>query len=61
MHCAHCETDFTPKRTTAKYCSTRCRAAAWARNRADTLAMVEDQLARALTRLQTIRKTGRRG
>ena len=34
MRCAHCEAEFTPKRTTGKYCSTRCRCAAWQSNRA---------------------------
>ncbi len=29
MLCAHCGEDFTRKRSTGKYCSTRCRGAAW--------------------------------
>jgi hypothetical protein len=29
MVCGHCDKEFTPKRTTGKYCSTRCRCAAW--------------------------------
>jgi hypothetical protein len=61
MRCVHCEAEFTPKRSTGKYCSAKCRAAAWTRERRDALAVVEDQLTRALTRLQTIRKSGRRG
>ena len=28
VQCAHCETCFTPKRSTSKFCSTRCRVAA---------------------------------
>ncbi len=55
MRCAHCDAEFTPKRPTGKYCSPRCRSAAWQRNRADTLAVVEDQLTRALTRVRALR------
>jgi hypothetical protein len=33
MLCAFCEREFTPKRPTGKYCSTRCRCAAWQRRR----------------------------
>lgn len=33
MRCAHSEAEFTPKRMTGKYCSTRCRCAAWGRRR----------------------------
>jgi hypothetical protein len=29
MRCAHCEAEFAPRRSTGKYCSTRCRCAAW--------------------------------
>jgi hypothetical protein len=35
MRCAHCRRDFTPKRTTGEYCSTRCRCAAWKAKRDD--------------------------
>jgi hypothetical protein len=35
MRCAHCDTEFTPKRTTGKYCSTWCRCAAWQATRED--------------------------
>ncbi len=27
--CAHCEADFTPKNRRRRFCSGRCRAAAW--------------------------------
>jgi hypothetical protein len=59
MRCAHCEAEFTPKRTTGKYCSTRCRAAAWQRQRNDELALVEEQLSRALTRVRVLRGTAK--
>ena len=29
MRCAFCDREFTPKRATGKYCSTKCRCAAW--------------------------------
>jgi len=29
MRCAFCDCEFTPKRPTGKYCSTKCRCAAW--------------------------------
>jgi len=34
MLCAFCDREFTPKRSTGKYCSTKCRCAAWQANRA---------------------------
>jgi len=27
--CAHCEADFTPKNIRGRFCSSKCRAAAW--------------------------------
>jgi hypothetical protein len=29
MRCAHCGADFTPKNSRGRFCSTRCRCAAW--------------------------------
>ncbi len=55
MRCAHCEADFTPKNSRGLYCSARCRKAAWTRQRADDLAVVEEQLTRALTRVRGLR------
>ena len=49
MRCEHCQTDFRPKNSRRRFCSARCRKAAWQRKREDDLAVVEDQLARALT------------
>jgi hypothetical protein len=34
MRCAHCEGEFTPKNIRGRFCSARCRAAAWQANRA---------------------------
>ena len=36
--CAHCGTSFEPKRSTARYCSTRCRVAAHRAQSADSAA-----------------------
>jgi len=35
--CAHCRRRFTPRRTTARYCGSGCRVAAW-RRRQEALA-----------------------
>ena len=54
MLCAHCDAEFTPKNSRRRFCSSRCRAASWQRNRQDELASLEEQLTRALARLQTL-------
>jgi hypothetical protein len=46
MRCTFCDGEFTPKNVRGRFCSARCRAAAWPRERADDLAIVEDQLTR---------------
>jgi hypothetical protein len=35
MRCAHCEAEFTPKNVRGRFCSGKCRAAAWQRKRED--------------------------
>lgn len=35
MRCAHCEAEFTPKNTRGRFCSAKCRAAAWQAKRAE--------------------------
>jgi hypothetical protein len=55
VRCAYCDGDFTPKNSRRRFCSDKCRAAAWQRKRKDTLALVEEQLTRALTRVRTFR------
>ena len=35
MRCTHCEAEFTRKRSTGKFCSAKCRAAAWQRRRVE--------------------------
>ena len=55
MRCEHCEADFTPKNSRGRFCSARCRKAAWQRHRQDALASVEEQLTRALARVRALR------
>ena len=55
MRCEHCEADFQPKNSRGRFCSGKCRKAAWSRQRKDDLVLVEEQLTRALTRLQALR------
>jgi predicted nucleic acid-binding Zn ribbon protein len=55
MWCAHCEAEFEPKNARGRFCSDRCRAAAWQRQRKDALALVEDQLTRALVHVRALR------
>ena len=33
MRCENCEAEFTPKTVRGRFCSARCRAAAWQANR----------------------------
>ncbi|MFI5341961.1 MAG: hypothetical protein ACHQ7N_19255 [Candidatus Methylomirabilales bacterium] len=35
MRCEHCEADFTPKTSRRRFCSAKCRKAAWQRKRED--------------------------
>ena len=57
MQCTYCDAEFTPKRTTGKFCSARCRAAAWQANRDFELALVEANLTRPLVRVRALRGT----
>lgn len=55
MRCAFCERDFTPKRTTGKYCSTKCRCAAWQANREHALDRLAEQAERVAAGLRALR------
>ena len=57
MRCAHCDAEFTPKRTIGIYCSTKCRCAAWQQGRQTKLAGLEAQAERLLTGLRDLAKT----
>jgi hypothetical protein len=56
MPCAHCEAEFTPKRTTGRFCSTKYRAAAWQENKAQELTRIESDLEQALIRVRGLRQ-----
>jgi len=56
MLCVFCDRNFTPKRSTGKYCSAKCRAAAWQANRDVELALVEENLTRTLARVRGLRR-----
>jgi hypothetical protein len=52
---AFCDQEFTPKNQRRRFCSNRYRSAAWQSKRKDALALVEEQLTRALTRVRALR------
>ena len=63
MRCGICGGEFEAKNSRAKFCSSRCQAAAWQGQRKDDLALVEEQLTRALIRVRALRgsKTAAKG
>ncbi len=61
MRCAHCEADFTPKTIRRRFCSDRCRKAAWTGAKAEDLVRAledVDRLRRRLERFQRRRSKG---
>jgi hypothetical protein len=52
MLCSHCDAEFTPKHPHGRFCSSKCRAAAWQRKREDKLASMEEQAAPLLMSLR---------
>ena len=59
MKCIQCGTDMDAKTARRRYCSAKCRAAAWQRARGAELALVEENLTRALTRVRRLRVGGK--
>jgi hypothetical protein len=59
MRCAHCEGDFTPKNVRGRFCSAKCRAAAWQATRDQELTLIAESLARTLARVRGLRRNGR--
>jgi hypothetical protein len=55
MRCEHCDGDFTPRNIRGRFCSAKCRKAAWQASRKRELTLVEEQLTRALTRIRALR------
>ena len=56
MQCAYCDAEFTPKTARRRFCSDRCRKAAWQRKREYTLARLEENLTHALAQAKAIRE-----
>ena len=57
MRCGYCGTEFEPKTVRRQFCTAKCRKAAGQRKRQDDLALVEEQLTRALTRMRALRRS----
>ena len=57
MRCAHCDQEFTPKNVRRRFCSAKCRAASWQRDRRGKLATLEAQAERFLTEIRDLAKT----
>jgi hypothetical protein len=55
MRCAYGGVEFAPKNVRGRFCSARCRAAAWSQKRHDKLACLEDQAARLVIGLRALR------
>ena len=60
MRCAHCDQEFEAKTSRRRFCSNRCRAAAWQANREHTLVRLEENLMHALAQVQAIRERSTR-
>ena len=59
MRCAHCEAEFTPKNVRGRFCSGRCRSAAWQEHRQADLAQLEESLVRTLARVRGLRRSSK--
>jgi hypothetical protein len=55
MRCEHCEADFNPKTVRGRFCSAKCRKAAWQAHRQADIAQLEDSLTRALAWVHALR------
>ena len=56
MRCEHCDVNFEAKTARRRFCSDRCRKAAWQANWEHTLARLEENLAHGLAQVQAIRE-----
>ncbi len=56
MRCAYCDQNFEAKTVRRRFCSNRCRSAAWQASRERNLARLEENLAHALAQVQAIRE-----
>jgi len=55
--CEVCDTPFEQRNSRGRFCSGKCRAAAWQRKRSEDLALVEEDLTRTLARVRGLRQT----
>jgi hypothetical protein len=58
MQCEHCHAPFTPKHPRAKFCSSRCRGAAWYGQRYDRLTRLKTLLVRAIEEVDVLDQVG---
>jgi hypothetical protein len=58
MCCEHCDGDFTPKNRRGRFCSAKCRKAAWQAGRRDTLARLRTRLEAALADVHELEAKG---
>ena len=56
MRCAYCEADFDAKTSRRRFCSDKCRSAAWQAHREDELASVTKGLEQVLHRLERLQR-----
>jgi hypothetical protein len=56
MRCQHCDTNFEARTVRRRFCSDKCRKAAWQAKRAHTLARLQENLSHALAQVQAIRE-----
>lgn len=56
MRCAHCDGEFPEKTSRRRFCSDKCRTAAWQAGREQELALVEENLTRTLERVRRLRR-----
>jgi hypothetical protein len=56
MRCGYCDANFEAKTSRRRFCSDRCRKAAWQANREHALARLEKNLEHGLAQVQAIRE-----
>jgi hypothetical protein len=56
VRCAQCDGEFTPKNSRRRFCSAKCRKAAWTDRREQELALVLESLTRATEHLRGIHR-----
>jgi hypothetical protein len=56
MVCEYCDSDFIPKHPRGRFCSAKCRTAAWHESRQAGLATIEAALSRALEAVRILRQ-----